>query len=147
MDRFTALLLGSLLLPTTVGAQDPDHVMELVSGAALPADILQVSLLFDNALDIGGYSLSVRNVPTDLQVLEVVPATSPSNSIPVSSASISSPMDSASASSTFRPVPDTCQAASTGRSTASFTRSIPRHRWDPPPSPSPTTSVILLIRR
>ena len=73
MDRFTALLLGSLLVPTTLGAQDPDHVMELVSSAALQADILQVSLLFDNALDIGGYSLSVRNVPTDLQVLEVVP--------------------------------------------------------------------------
>jgi len=67
------LLLGSLLLPTTLGGQDPDHVMELVSTGALRGETVRVPLLFDNALDISGYSLSVRNVPTDLLVLEVEP--------------------------------------------------------------------------
>ena len=73
MRCFTALLLCSLLLPATLCAQDPDHVMELVSTAALAGETAHVPIVFDNALDISGYVLGVRNVPSDLQVLEVEP--------------------------------------------------------------------------
>jgi len=69
---FTALLLCSLLLPATLCAQDPDHVMELVSTAAVAGGTVEVPILFDNALELSGYYLAVAHEPAELTAIEVL---------------------------------------------------------------------------
>ena len=72
MRCFTALLLCSLLLPATLCAQDPDHVMELVSTAAVAGGTVEVPILFDNALELAGYYLAVAHEPAELTAIEVL---------------------------------------------------------------------------
>jgi len=67
------LLLGSLLLPASLYAQDPDHVMELVSTAVLAGETVEVPLLFDNAQPLAGYQVTAAHDPAQLTILEVAP--------------------------------------------------------------------------
>ena len=74
MRWFAGLFIGSLLLPTSLGGQDPDHVMELVSTVAVAGETVEVPLLFDNALPLAGYQATVAHNPDQLTILDVLSA-------------------------------------------------------------------------
>ncbi|MEC9475858.1 MAG: hypothetical protein VX764_02340 [Planctomycetota bacterium] len=66
-------LLGTLmLLPMSLAAQDPDHVMQLASRTAVAGGSVELPLWFDNVQELGAYQTTIAHDPDLLSLLDLV---------------------------------------------------------------------------